>query len=146
MNIENRIYIFGGATELGIITLATRLAPTDASSSSPRSHRVLQQQPHQAHVLLSHTTDATPHAVGLHCVQPVTNLSVRYLHRVQCVNPQATTDVGEVFAPSIPPPTYFSSPVPYWTEYNKNNRISYRNIINTENLILFFSSSILHRI
>jgi hypothetical protein len=26
----------------------------------------------------SHTTDATPRAVGLHCVRPVTNLSARY--------------------------------------------------------------------
>jgi hypothetical protein len=34
--------------------------------------------------------------------------------------------------------TDISSPVAHWTEYNKNNKISYRNTMNIENPIYIY--------
>jgi hypothetical protein len=78
-------------------------APLDLSSSLVQcswlqleSHSSSQSEQHLG--LLSDTTDATPRAVGLHCVQLATNSSARYGLLVQCINSEATINVGEIFA------------------------------------------------
>jgi hypothetical protein len=56
---------------------------------------------------VQHDTNLPPNQLGPAQHGPNVYQSARSIgaHRVQCVNPQATTDVGEVLAPSIPPPT-----------------------------------------
>jgi hypothetical protein len=96
-----------GATGPVVITSATWLAPADFRGFPPQGES---RQSHESHSgshskrqfgLLSHITDATPFAVGLHCVQLATTPSARYLLHVQCVNLQALLMWGRYSSPSI---------------------------------------------
>jgi hypothetical protein len=101
----------GPAGGLGAKTLATLLAPGDSKYYATKATGPSDNSNHTKWqlVLRSCLTDATPREVGLHCVRPVTNFSVRYLHHPKTPLRSVTTvrslATSGPTANNPPPPT-----------------------------------------